>query len=118
MNAPRISTPTALPTTMHTLAVAGALCSSIGFVRVNLLCLAALGLLCGLGLIAGRWLHHTRLVGAAAEAWLLATLQDARRETRVAAAHYSPRRSCAINPPDNATSTTMSAYTTLAIAWL
>ena len=65
MNAPRTSTPTALPTTMHALAVAGVLCSAIGFVRVNLLWVAALELLCGLGLIVGRWLHHTRLLGAA-----------------------------------------------------
>ena len=59
---------------LHWTAVAGALCSTIGFMRAGLLWLAAFELLCGLGLVAAQRLGKPRVVSAAELPLIVQTL--------------------------------------------
>jgi hypothetical protein len=59
---------------LHWAAIAGALCSTIGFARAGLLWLAAFEVLCGLGLVAGHTLGKSRVTSAAALTLIVQTL--------------------------------------------
>lgn len=59
---------------LHWVAVAGALCSMIGFLRAELIWLAVLEALCGTGLVAGLALKKSRLASAAGLVLIIQTL--------------------------------------------